>query len=114
MHVHELSADKGTSPEKGSPKKVVQFDPAKMEATSEEPLTAPQIKEERVIDPKVKEMQIKNTSYFRVLANRRGFFGFLALVLGLMLWTKIDTTLEYKLREDFGYSPSIVAIFYTI
>jgi MFS family permease len=31
-----------------------------------------------------------------------------------VLWTKIDTTLEPKLREDFGYSPSIVSLFYTI
>lgn len=34
--------------------------------------------------------------------------------MGLILWTKIDTTLEVKLRVDFGYSPSIVALFYTI
>lgn len=30
------------------------------------------------------------------------------------MWTKIDTTLEYKLRTDFNYSPPIVALFYTI
>ena len=49
-----------------------------------------------------------------VLANTRGCFGFVSLILGLVLWTKIDTTLEPKLREDFGYSPSIVSLFYTI
>ena len=48
------------------------------------------------------------------MANVRGLFGFLSLILGLVLWTKIDTTLEYKLRTDFQYSPSIIALFYTI
>lgn len=64
-----------------------------------------------------REMKIqaqKNTTYWAVLSNTRGFFGFISLTLGLVLWTKIDTTLEPKLREDFGYSPSIVSLFYTI
>ena len=56
----------------------------------------------------------KNTTYWTVLGNTRGFFGFISLTLGLVLWTKIDTTLEPKLREDFGYSASIVSLFYTI
>lgn len=55
-----------------------------------------------------------NTTYTAVLSNTRGMFGFLSLILGLILWTKIDTTLEPKLRNDFGYNPSIVALFYTI
>lgn len=38
----------------------------------------------------------------------------MSLILGLVLWTKIDTTLEPKLRTDFSYTPSIVALFYTI
>ena len=44
----------------------------------------------------------------------RGVFGFIALISGLICWTKIDTTLEPKLRKDFDFSPSIVALFYTI
>jgi hypothetical protein len=31
-----------------------------------------------------------------------------------MLWTKIDTTLEPKLRSEYNYSPPIVALFYTL
>ncbi len=45
----------------------------------------------------------------------RGSFGFLSLVFGLVMWTKIDTTLAEKFQKDpFNYIPSIIAIFYTI
>jgi MFS family permease len=73
-----------------------------------------------LIDSKVKmtkeqrKIALANTNYKSVLSNTRGIFGFLSLIMGLLLWTKIDTTLEPKLREDFGYSPSIVSLFYTI
>ena len=59
-------------------------------------------------------MRANNTTYKTVMSNTRGVFGFLSCLLGLVLWTKIDTTLEPKLRNDFGYSPSIISLFYTI
>ncbi len=45
----------------------------------------------------------------------QGSFGFISLIMGLITWTKIDTTLEPKLAKDpFSFNPSIIALFYTI
>jgi uncharacterized membrane protein required for colicin V production len=44
----------------------------------------------------------------------RGFFGLLSLIFGMMLWTKIDTTMADKLQADFDFSSELCAIAYTI
>jgi len=63
----------------------------------------------------LKKIRAKNTTFLKVLSNTRGAFGFLSLVFGLVMWTKIDTTLADKFdKAPFNYSPSIIAIFYTI
>ena len=38
----------------------------------------------------------ENTTYAKVMSNPRGAFGFISLVFGLVMWTKIDTTLAEK------------------
>jgi hypothetical protein len=53
-------------------------------------------------------------SYSKVLKNTRACFGFFSLVFGMMSWTKIDTTMEDKLRDDFNYSSELSALAYTI
>jgi hypothetical protein len=53
-------------------------------------------------------------SYSRVLKNTRACFGFFSLVFGMMSWTKIDTTMEDKLRDDFKFTSEESALAYTI
>jgi hypothetical protein len=40
---------------------------------------------------------VPEPSYWRVLTNVKAFFGLLSLIFGMMLWTKIDTTMADKL-----------------
>jgi hypothetical protein len=42
------------------------------------------------------KIRAKNTTFLKVLSNTRGAFGFLSLVFGLIMWTRIDTTLAEK------------------
>ena len=44
----------------------------------------------------LKKITVKNTTFLKVVSNTRGAFGFLSLVFGLVMWTKIDTTLADK------------------
>ena len=53
-------------------------------------------------------------TYGKVLETRRQVFGLLSLIFGMMLWTKIDTTMADKLYDDFDFSPELCALFYTI
>lgn len=53
-------------------------------------------------------------TYRKVLETRRQVFGLLSLIFGMMLWTKIDTTMADKLYDDFDFSPELCALFYTI
>ena len=53
-------------------------------------------------------------SYGKVLSNTRAVFGLLALIFGMMLWTKIDTTMADKLTADFNFSSELNALAYTI
>ena len=58
------------------------------------------------------QIRAENTTFLKVMSNPRGAFGFISQVFGLVMWTKIDTTLAEKFEKDpFNYSPSIIAIF---
>ena len=37
--------------------------------------------------------EVPEPSYWRVLSNVKAFFGLLSLIFGMVLWTKIDTTM---------------------
>ena len=47
-------------------------------------------------EEQLKAIRSNNTTFLKVLSNTRGAFGFLSLVFGLVMWTKIDTTLAEK------------------
>jgi hypothetical protein len=42
-----------------------------------------------------------------VLKRVRATFGFFSLVFGMMLWTKIDTTMGKKLGKSFEFSEQV-------
>jgi hypothetical protein len=62
----------------------------------------------------LEELQQTEPSYGEVLSNIRAFFGLLSLIFGMMLWTKIDTTMADKLQADFDFSAELCALAYTI
>ncbi len=55
----------------------------------------------------------KQIGYFDVLKIPRAAFGFGTAILCLNLWTYLDTTLAYKLEQDFKLSSNIISIIYS-
>ncbi len=74
------------------------------------------MKDEQDYREKVRDgpVQQNEPTYGKALETRRQLFGLLSLIFGMMLWTKIDTTMADKLYEDFNFSPELCALAYTI